>query len=219
MERSRCAATFSAPLALTLLVVMALVWTTAARPIPPAGPDLLGLYTAADETGQANVNAGPGTIVTAYLLLTGCSSATGISGWECTIEVPRQVFVSSWVLAGLGLNIAGGPTYVQGPNSAVGLPAPLPPAEVILLCEMNIVVFNTSPAYFFLRPVQDVPSIPGSMAYAPALDIGNLTTCGWSSGDESYAVFGINTGPLPHVDGGTIPTVAISWGNVKALYR
>jgi hypothetical protein len=186
---------------------------------PPPGADVLGIYTADDGTGYAHARAAVFSEVVAHLVLSGCTSPDGVAGWECTIDVPPNCMVTSWDLRGPCLNIAGAPSFVAGPDFAVGLFVPVPREEVILLCSMEILVQSAEPAYFHLRPLVLVPTMPGCMCYSRGNEIGELVRMRWSSGSVDLPVFGINTGPLHHVSGRTIATVPATWGEVKAMYR
>ena len=212
MTRATAIRMLAAPAALLLLAAAAIA-------VPPAGPDILGLYTAEDGSGFANIDAPAYGYVDIHMLLSGCSSACGLAGWECAIEMPEQVFPMSWTLNGEAVNIAGSPSFYDGPEFAVGLSRPCPRTDCMLLCTLRVIVMSEEPAYFYLHPVSSRPSIPGAMAYARGTDIAELRPMGWSSGREDMAVFGINTGPLPHADGGTIAVVSATWGAVKNAYR
>lgn len=207
-----------APLLAAAVVLLCLAPVVPA--VPPPGEDLLGIYTEEDGSGFANLDANSGAIIRIHLILTNCSSPCGLSGWECSVEVPAQAMVLQWQLNGPAINIAGGaPGFIGGPDFAVGLFSPIPCAEAIWLCTLEVLVLSDDPAYFKLHPVPAAPSISGAMAYARTSCIGELRALGWSSGSEDYAVFGINTGPLPHYQGGHIPVVTKSWGSVKKMYE
>jgi hypothetical protein len=212
MNRTSAIRSLAAPAAALLLAA-------AAYAVPPAGPDILGLYTAEDGSGFANLDAPAYSYVDIHMLLTGCSSACGLAGWECAVELPEQVFPVSWTLNGEAINIAGPPSFLDGPEFAVGLTMPCPRSDCMLLCTLRVLVVSAEPAYFYLHPASSRPSIPGAMVYARSTDIAELRPMGWSSGREDLAVFGLNTGPLPHADGGTIAVVPATWGEVKNAYR
>ncbi len=107
------------------------------------------------------------------------------------------------------------PSY---PDFTVGLLCgPLPWAEVIDLGELDFLVIEAVPGYFYLRPYP-WPSLPGHMAYVQGDDPSELHPMYPSSGREDCAVFGVNTGPLD-CDGQTIQARPRSWGLVKSLYH
>lgn len=174
----------------------------------------LGIYTQADGGGYANRPATSGSQFVAYLVLARCSSAAGVQGWECRIDLPPQVLALNWQFAGNGLNIG------RPPEFAVGLARPLPvmPSGNVLLATGTFFVSSTTPAYFHLGPVERA-SRPGSMVFIPGDLLGTFVPMAWSSGDQTWPVFGVNTGPLPHINGGTIATEGRSWGEVRSLYR
>jgi hypothetical protein len=199
---------FVAVALLSLLIPALGLAQAPARP----GPNQLGLYTATDETARANV-----TIVLAqfdlYLVMTGCTVPEGVFGWEVQINFPATGLVlGAATLFGSAVNVGTLPDY------AVGLATPLPFAPAIVLAQWQPFVLSGDPMYAFFAPITN-PSIPASMVFAGGNDPGNLLPMNPSSGDLSLAVFGFNTGPLPHESGGTIPTEEGTWGGVKAIYR
>ncbi|MFH1843920.1 MAG: hypothetical protein ABIF77_12010 [bacterium] len=179
----------------------------------PRGQNTMGMYTADDGTGVANRDANANTIVRAYLVVTR-PTADSLQGWECKIEVPDNVIPTQWKIYGIRpINIASPPDF------AVGLAEPINCLNITVIAHCEFLVMTTDPAYFYLHPVSVRPSLPGLMIYAVGNDPGTFVSMQWSSGSESYAIFGINTGPLPHIDGGHINTESQSWGSVKMMYR
>ena len=192
-----------------VLVSLLLPMTGAA--LPPPGENLVGLYTADDGTGFANLNCDLGQREI-YLLMTGCAEPGGISGWELRVNLPDHVLVLYWQIHG---QYCSDPTP---PDLAIGLAIPFPQTDVILLLTMAVLVQDTTPGFVFLGPVS-WPSIPGEMCFAAGDNPGNLQPLIPSSGDHSLPVFGFNTGPLPHLDRPTIPNQCRTWGAVKVLYK
>jgi hypothetical protein len=200
---------------LTVGMVLALVAAVLTPATAPARPstDVLGIYTADNGTGLANRDAVFGTQITAYIVLSGCSTPEGISGWECSLVLPTGVIMGAPILTPGAINVGTSPDF------AVGLPAALPRSSFMRLATLNFFILSGDPLYFKVRPISPNPTRPGCIVYAGGDDPGHIVIMNYSSGSETLPVFGINTGPLYHVDGGTIPTTGSSWGAVKSLYR
>jgi hypothetical protein len=177
-------------------------------PIRP-GPDVLGLYTATDETGRSNITIASGQF-DLYLCLTGCTVPEGVYGWEVRIAFPATgLLVDPPTLYGFAVDVGTPPDHV------VGLATPLPLCDCIVLARWRPTVLATDPQYVHFSPAT-FPSIPGAIAFAGGDDPADLRPLRPSSGDLGLAVFGINTGPLP---GFPPATATRTWSAVKAMFR
>lgn len=196
--------------ALATLASLSLLLASAGFADWPPGTDLLGMYTADDGSGFANVDVAGGNI-DVYLVVTGVSESSGLQGWECLITFTDDpsIFWGSVQYNGQVINVATPPEF------AVGIAAPLPRGAdgSIWLAKITFLVFGAE-GRCWLQP-NTTPSVPGAMVYVKGDDVGVFIEMGYSSGDEADAVFGFNTGPLTP----PIATEGSTWGNVKDMYR
>ncbi len=157
-----------------LLAVLCAVTATAQE------QDVLGIYF--DPDGTVNEVAVPqGTTVPAYLCLLNASAGSGVAGWECAITYTEGFVVLYWDIQGGGINIGTLPDFF------VGLPVPLPWSPSIVLMQMTVWTPIEGLCEFYLHPTS-LPSLPGSMVYAPGNDIGNLIPLNWPTGGEEFPV-------------------------------
>ncbi len=131
-----------------------------------AGTNQLGIFF--DEGLSVNETNLPAFVPTdAYLALFNASDPSGVSGWECTINVHGEALILGTSLEGQALNIAAPPSFI------VGLASPLPPGTAVTLARMTFLLVDPYTVVLFeLGPV-DPPSLPGQMAWvsggSPAL--------------------------------------------------
>ncbi len=125
---------------------------------PAVAIDEIGLFfdPDADESClQASAYANVGV----YLFLLDPSAVSGVSGWECSLEL-RDVVLTGVTLTGGGLNFATAPDFMVG----VGTANPLPARRAVELARLSVLYLNT-PAAFYIHPFP-IPSLEGSPVYA-----------------------------------------------------
>lgn len=154
--------------------------------IPPGTEDLLGFsfdpYAAAPERRTTQ----PFELVDAYLVLYRPSQPSGISGWECRVEIVGDVLGVSWTLPDGSLNVATPPAF------QVGLQQRLPWDTMLQLAHLRFI--QASPAtetLVFVHPYEP-SSLPGTPSYAAGHDAGLLVPMLPASGHEALAVAWVN---------------------------
>ena len=185
--------------------------------VPPGTEDLLGFsfdpYTAVAERRTTQ----PYELVDAYLVLYRPSQPSGISGWECRVEIVGDVLGVSWTLPDGSLNVAAPPGF------QVGLQQRLPWDAMLQLAHLRFI--QASPAtetLLFVHP-NEPSSLPGTPSYAAGHDAGLLVPMLPASGHEALAVAWVNpeqslpvSAPAPRAtcaDGG----VRLTWRYDPAL--
>ena len=185
--------------------------------VPPGTEDLLGFsfdpYTAV----AARRTTQPYELVDAYLVLYRPSQPSGISGWECRVEIVGDVLGVSWTLPDGSLNVAAPPGF------QVGLQQRLPWDAMLQLAHLRFI--QVSPAtetLLFVHP-NEPSSLPGTPSYAAGHDAGLLVPMLPASGHEELAVAWVNpeqslpvSAPAPRAtcaDGG----VRLTWRYDPAL--
>jgi len=182
----------------TLVMFAGLLLLGQVSALADPGPDCLGLYADPDGT-VSRLEISPGTDFDLYLLLLNSTETTGIHGWECQVEIPSNVLVNNWVLAGQTTNLGAAPEFV------VGLGSPVPPAANILLATLSCQTTDINAAAFYLHPatmcLSDPPTplfVPGHLD--PAVGTKPLTYC---AGSETEPAFIVNSfGACCYADGG-----------------
>ena len=206
MRKSLVAVALAAMAVLTLAPVSGVA-------LPPPGVNNVGIYTANDGTGDANMDTpAPGQFVV-YLGLSGCSVPQGVHGWELRLVDPPGQFRVQTLLMGQAINAGSDPDF------NVGIAVPLPNADLIVFAEITYFLTAIAEPSLVLFDLTTIQSIAGELAFAGGDNPGNLLPMEPSSGDLSMAVFGFNSGPLPHLDRPTIPTEETTWGEIKNMYR
>ncbi len=177
-------------------------------------PDMIGVYF---DLGATTWCTSPGPVgpYAAYLILTNATALSGVSGWECSVEVTAGVFVLSWIYNGTAVNA------LSPPDFAVGLATSLPWEPAILLMTFQVGLFAPTPVEITVtaQPIPSIPDTPYPLpAYAAGDDPGDLRSLGYSTGWDP------ETG-TPNVaaviNGDCTPTANedATWGNVKNMYR
>jgi hypothetical protein len=152
--------------------------------------------------------ATPGiTSGTVFLCVTNISESSGISGWECNVEIaPLGAYsIYSWTPRGSYINVATPPDFV------VGLGSPLPWAPSIVLLDIYMTILEYTPIYFTVHPASPTSFSPPSPGYLEA-NTNNLVPLGYSVGSESICA-------IINGDCGVVGVEDQTWGGVKALYR
>lgn len=188
-----------------VLMVMAIAGTALAQ----IDPDVNSIGVYFDQDATINCwSVAPYVPISAYLCATNISESSGISGWECNVEVGplSNVLVLSWSLLGFAVNARTPPDF------AVGLASPLPWAPSIVLLDIQMLALGPLPIYFTLHPVYPSSFNPPSPGYAAGNDPGNLIPLGYSVGSEDVCA-------ILNGDCYAIGNEEMSWGGVKALYR
>ena len=180
----------------------------------------IGIYTTQDANpDNASYNGAPGSI-TAYVVIInprnynlgepGSGIEQDISvvgGFEFQIILPGGVFLLGAVLPPMTANFhTETANYLCGTN--------LPVTNGVATClTLNLGAFTQVENYLYLAPVNQVPSIPGSLALTDYNDAFRLNPAHPASGDYAAPVFGL--WPLSTV----VPTEDASWGDLKSLFR
>jgi hypothetical protein len=189
----------------TLILGLVLLTAGAACAQIDPDPDGIGLYFD-EEATQACASVAPFTQFDAYLCLTRPSSPNGASGFECRLVEPANVLRVYDSSNSLGKSVLSPPDYL------VGLHAPLPAADVVVLLQLQFLNLQTTTRNeFFLAPIAR-PSLPGTACYADGADPRLLIPMHPSSGSWDLPVAVIN---------GECDVVAnedSAWGRVKRLY-
>ena len=186
-------------------------------------PDVIGVWF--DQTAGMDtlVTTQTPQVVTAYLLLANGGSPTGVSGWECSVEIAGDgVQALSWELNG-GLNVATPPQFQVG----IGVNDRLFWAPAIRLATVRLLVTQPGASgRIYIHPYA-TPSLqdpPGSghplraPLYAAGHDEGDLRPLRPSSGDEALPVAVINpsTAPLCHQATGRIDFGRVVLGGARS---
>jgi hypothetical protein len=172
------------------------------------------------DPGCQNCTSYMGGPINAYVVLVNPSAAGGVSGFEflvcnedgAPLVPPASNFVTGWVLPPGAVNVATAPEFI------VGLATPQPWAPLVLMVEMQLLIFAPDCWCFGVSPVA-TPSIPGEMAYADGADPGNIiplypcTGTGW----PSCFMACLNCTFCP--PGPPVGTEPATFGSVKAIYR
>lgn len=200
---------------LVLLGLASLVVAGTAFAQTDQDPDMIGIYV---DAGAVENHAEPGAAgpYPVYLCMTNASAASGVSGWECSVEVTAGVFVLAWTYNGTAVNA------LSPPDFAVGLADPLPWEPVIVLMTATVGLFTPNIVELTVKP-QPIPSIPDTPfplpAYAAGDDPGDLRSLGYSTGWDPATgepnVSCVLNGVPPFPIGNDEET----WGGVKNLYR
>ena len=178
----------------------------------PPGDDKIGIYTEPDGTGYNNLDAEVGEH-SIYLLLTGCSSPSGISGWECNFIHPVGHFLLAFQIEGLGTDIGIENEHI------VELTQPFPQAAVILLATLTYFITSESLTGIIWLDTVDNPIIPEHISYRQGDNYGIAHIMIPSSGELNCLIFGFNSGPLPDCDDPPDAVSCATWGGVLTLYR
>lgn len=190
-----------------ILMICVLSGAVAAVAQVDPGPNGMGIY--ADLDGLANrVDQETGVPMEVYLLLTNPTGVAKLGGWECRIVVPDNVVIWGW-----NHPHPGTMTFATPPDF-MSVFTPIPYAVVSHLMTFIIVPLDEEPAQFYLE------ALPG-MENAPLPRYLDVDYAGGVEGTLIYAnpYPGGPEEPSFVLNGGMVPTVAASWGEVRALYR
>lgn len=130
-----------------------------------------------------------------------------VGGFEFKIVVPAGVFVLGATLPPMTTNFHSDTNnFLCGTN--------LPVNNGVATCvTLNIGAFSQVENYFYLAPVNAIPSVPGFLAITDYNDDFRLNAAYPASGDFAAPVFGLwPTTPV-------VPTADASWGDLKSLFR
>ena len=196
---------------LMCLAILLLCSAVAAQP----NPDQDQICIWFEETDGNCRQAESFVIVTAFLVLENISEPSGISGWECSIEIgndPSSFIVLAWTC------LAGNPSGIwTPPDFAVGIGEPIPWAPRIFLLQIDLLTFSPAPIYFWIHEYQLSPLAPWP-AYAAGDDplrIVQLFNCtGYSAAGDPNPAGCVNCACEE-----VIGIESQSWGLLKSLYR
>lgn len=130
---------------------------------PALAADELGIFWDEPLYMQVQTEATAPTVVTGYLVLKDCTSASGVLGWECKILQDGPGTFVDWTLAGQSINVGTFPEFQVGIG---GDPLPTT-ANGVLLASFQFLYDQNQPVRFGLDNVYRA-SIAGEMSYIPA---------------------------------------------------
>ena len=202
---------------LVVLLLASLVATSAFAVIDP-DPDMMGIYfdlTADDNCLEAQPASAP---FMAYIVLTN-TSAPAINAYELGYEliVPAgmegMVFrladsIANGVVSGVNV---GDASQVLFGDYIVGLAAPLPATEAVVLHSMQYMLLAVIPVEWYIG-ASSAPSIPGNYPVVQNAEGSILMQVGQSTGGPEFPVATANTGCVVGVEDA-------SFGSVKSLFR
>ncbi len=163
-----------------------------ADPIPTfigkhAEDGVLGLY--ADTKGARNQLAvAPNVPFDVHLILNDSRNGSGIEAWECNIEVPDNVRILEWTLAGQAVNVFEAPEFMVGLKDAAVSDGPL------TLATARCVVTDDQPALFRLKPFRISSASDDSpvVVFESGAQEARMAAIEIASGDPAVPVFGVN---------------------------
>jgi hypothetical protein len=200
-----------------MLAVLAvvLVASGAMAQIDP-DPDGFGIYFDTDGLSYELATTASFQPVTAYLLLTRPSDTTGVSGWECTVDVvgPGALAVpvaSSWVLSA-GTDVDDTPEGFQVGIGTGG--AALPYGQTVVLATFSNFVFAPGMLVeFFISNIPGTQSFNDTPGYAAGSDETALIPAQVSSGYPYSNACAVINGA------GVVADEPMSWSGVKNLFQ
>ena len=188
--------------------------------VAQSGYNQIGIFTSQDaDPASANYNGAPGNF-TAYVVIinprnyhvgdpnsTIEANITRIGGYEFKIVVPAGVFVLGATLPPTTVNFhPDANNYFCGTN--------LPVTNGVATCvTMNLGAFTQTEGYFYMAPVNTVPTFEGYMALTDFNDDFRENLAHPASGSFDAPVFAL--WPSTPV----VPTEEASWGELKTLFR
>ncbi|HPF69880.1 MAG TPA: hypothetical protein PLQ13_04340 [Candidatus Krumholzibacteria bacterium] len=179
----------------------------------------VGIYTSPDgnpANTSYNGAAGPLTLYAVVMnprnLHTGSpdsnveSAIQTLGGFEFKLILPSNgtVFMTGQTYP------AGTTNFLSPPNFLAGCNIPVVNGAAVCVT-LNLYAVAQIPAGIFLSPVDQVPSIPGSLAITDFADDFRLNPAFPASGSFADPVFGLWTNVVDAQDA--------SWGQVKSLFR
>jgi len=160
---------------------------TSAVPATRRPEGMVGLY--ADRLGiRNNLSIAPNQPFEMYLLLSEAGDIPDLRGWEGRVEVPKNIRVLDWTLAGQALNVNEAPEFMVGLGEALSTEGP------VLLATARCLVLDDQPALFHLRPAGN-PSVSSTLltiAAGSEQEATRLFAVETASGDPTAPVFGVN---------------------------
>ncbi len=184
-----------------LMVMLALMATSAvAEPVLP-GPNALGLYFDGEAVDNTLTLAEPATVE--LNLIFSNPTVDFIDGWEVAVVISAGASVT-----GVELPI-GTTTTMNGPvDWKAEMASPMPCNAITKLAVFTVASDAMDETLFFLQSIA-APTLASDMPAVHLLD-GTWIAVPISSGDPSLPCAGINSTTADEVD---------SWGGVKSLYR
>ena len=177
---------------LILLLGVASLWASniaLADPVDPY-PDGIGIYFDTDATQYCTDWSGG--MIQAYVVLTSITEPSGVSGFECRLEidVPAGSYLFGYTLPPGSINVDSAPSFM------VGMSTPLPWQPAIVVVTITMLETAGDPWTFEVHPYDD-PSIEGVPVYAAGDNPSRLTALRVSSGDSDSPVALLNNGCEP----------------------
>ena len=204
---------------LLLLAMGLLVSSVQANAQCNPDPNEIGIFWSPDCGACENCLDFLGGLATAYVVLANLTQPGGVHGFEfCLTNAdgslflpPPGVFVIAYNLPENSFNVFDPPCFT------VGLSSPLPWSPCITLLTVDILVFDPAPWCFGVRP-NDIPSIPGYMAFADGDDPGLILPMypNTGPGAPNLAMACLNSPDCPP---NPVATEESSCGSLKSLYR
>ncbi|MEN8005497.1 MAG: hypothetical protein ABFS42_00670 [Candidatus Krumholzibacteriota bacterium] len=200
------------------MVILALVSLVATSAFAVLDPDdnMMGVYF--DTIAESNCLTTPASVpFNAYIILTN-TTAPSINAYELGLDVVVPAGMEGMIFR-LASNIAdlvvaGVDVGTNGPlggDFIVGLAAPLPAQEAVILHSFQYMLLAVMPVEIFIG-ASSAPSIPGDFPVVQNAVGSILMQVGQSTGGPDVAVATINTGCVVGVE-------EASFGSVKSLFR
>ena len=156
--------------------------------------DLLGLYTAPDDTGKSYMEIAPYVYGKMYLCVRNGTDLNGVWAWECLFDIPSNMVVYQWDMTWGWANPYGPLNIASPPEFIVGVGVnPVLWDELTCIMTIYFYVTDSNPADVYIHPCSN-PSIPGYPCYVGGANPGNLLALDWACGAEQAPAFTVNGG-------------------------
>lgn len=203
---------------LVVLLLASLVATSAFAVIDP-DPNMMGLYF--DTNADSNcLPAQPSSVpFFAYLIVTN-TTAPALNAYELGYEVvvpagmEGMLFRLADSIAGgavSGVNVGDASQVLSG-DYIVGLSAPLPATEAVVVHSMQYMLLAVMPVEWYIG-ASSAPSIPGDYPVVQNAEGSILMQVGQSTGGPDIPVATVNAGEC------VVSVEESSFGSVKSLFR
>lgn len=200
---------------LVVLLLASLIASSAFAVVDP-DPNSLGIYFDTDAENNCWTTAASVPFFT-YLILAN-PTAPAINAYELgmTVEVPAgmeaMVFrLASTIADGVVSGVDVGENSALGGDYIVGLAAPLPASEAVVLHSWQYMVLAVFPLQMYIGS-SSVPSIEGDYPVVQNAEGSILMQTGLSTGGPDIPVATVN-------DECVVGTEDVSFGSVKSLFR
>jgi hypothetical protein len=201
-------------LSLCLLFALTLLPFSSFAQVDPS-PNSCGFYFDEGATQNCFFTTVSYQQITGYICLTNLTDHSGISAWECRVEVTSNGLVAPCWLLLHGSNFSELPDFVV----ILSIWNPIPWSPNVPLAEFTAFVVHPGASVYFRIVASSTPSMPGhnGMVVAAGNNEFLLIPIYNSTGYDSQGVPNIcaavnSAGPCP------VPTENTTWGGVKAMF-